>query len=230
MPSPKRPLLRVVGHVGELAAVLLRAPHVDQRTPVLDLLEHIFPERADPLVVPLLLRAVARLGGPGRLPRQRTVLRLPLPAAAVHDPSVLVAEELEDPERIAGPPVVLVAVEDDGRVVRDPPLREELRERVLVQVVADERVLQVCVPVELHRSGDVPGLVQEHVLVRLHDPDLGVVEVFGDPRRRDEHLRVGVPASLDLLQDLCLRGHGRPPCATCAGETGDAATRKGSGP
>ena len=47
-------------------------------------------------------------------------------------------------------------------------------------------------PVDLHGAGDVAGLVEQHVLVGLHDHDLRVAEVLGEPVGRDEALRVRV--------------------------------------
>src|SRR5260370_7034633 len=47
-------------------------------------------------------------------------------------------------------------------------------------------------PVQLDRAGDVPGVVQQHVLVGLGHDQAGVVEVPGHPPGRDEHLRAGI--------------------------------------
>ena len=91
--------------------------------------------------------------------RERAVLGYPLLASAVHDLGVGVAEKLEDPEGVGGPPVVLVAVEDHGGVVADAPLGEQLLEALPVDIIADHAVLQVGVPVELDGSGYMALLI-----------------------------------------------------------------------
>jgi hypothetical protein len=99
-----------------------------------------------------------------------------------------VPEQLERPERVAGPPVRLVAVEDDRGVLGDPGLRADGGELLGVDVVADELILEVALPVDLDRTRDVPHLVEENILVALDDPDLGIVEMLLDPVGRDEDL------------------------------------------
>src|SRR5690606_5680753 len=53
-------------------------------------------------------------------------------------------------------------------------------------------VVEVGVPVQVHRAGDVAGGVQQHVLVRLDHRQPRVTEVLGEPGGRDEPLRVRV--------------------------------------
>ena len=62
-----------------------------------------------------------------------------------------------------------------------PLLASRRGEALAVEVVAGERVLEVGVPVDLHRAGDVAGVVEQHVLVGLDDDHVGVVEVLGQP-------------------------------------------------
>ena len=59
----------------------------------------------------------------------------------VHDQAVLVAVELEYPECVAGPPIIFVAVENNGRVVRNPLGSAELRKSLFIDVVADNNIL-----------------------------------------------------------------------------------------
>ena len=61
-----------------------------------------------------------------------------------------------------------------------------------VDVVADELVLEVALPVDLDGAGDVAHVVEQDVLVALDDPDLRVVAVLLDPVGRDEDLGVHV--------------------------------------
>jgi hypothetical protein len=115
------------------------------------------------------------------------------------------AVDAQVPVGVRGEPVVLVAVEHDGRLVADPALAEELLEPLLLDEVALDGVLQVLLPVQLHRTGDVSVFVQIRVLVDLRHDDVLVVQVLRQPVRGDEHLlRVAVLAhpcsSLSLLK------------------------------
>ena len=95
--------------------------------PGLDMGQDVVAERPDRGLVPagdriLRGRIVGDFGG------HRPALVDPELAAAVHDLAVLVSEQRERPERVAGPPVRLVAVEDHGRVRGDPVSGAELGE------------------------------------------------------------------------------------------------------
>ncbi|MNW57327.1 hypothetical protein D3C74_351230 [compost metagenome] len=116
------------------------------------------------------------------------------------------AEQREDPRRVRGPPVVLVAVQDDRGVARDALGAQELGEALAVEVVAQVGVVEVGVPVDLDRARDVPGLVEQHVLVGLDDDHVLVVQVLGEPVRGDEAVGVGVGG--DLLGRVEGSGHG----------------------
>jgi hypothetical protein len=169
------------------------------------------------LVVVALAGAV--LGGRvgGDFLDERPSFLLPLEAAAVHHLCVGVAEELEDPEGVAGPPVVLVAVEDDGGFRGDADAAHELFEAGAVEVVAAEGVVEVSGPVDLDGAGDVAGGVEEGVFVRFDDADGGVVEVLGDPFGGDQDFGMGVPACSDFGV-----GHGGAPFVM-GEDCGDAA-------
>src|SRR5215210_8855282 len=52
--SAQAPLLRILRHVGLLAPELLRTPHVHQLTLLPEMGQHVFPERANSRIVPLL--------------------------------------------------------------------------------------------------------------------------------------------------------------------------------
>ena len=179
MPAADGALVGVVGHVHPLAAVFLRAADVEQLPAGLRVLEHLVAEGPDRSV--LLLRGVVSAWGRDPLVRPRPAVELPPLSAAVHDPAVLVAIELEHPEGVAGPPVVLVAVEDDRRVVGDAPLGAEFLKGGPVDVVADDLALQVDRPVDFDGAGDVALRVEGPVLVRLDDPHLRVGEMLGHP-------------------------------------------------
>ena len=157
--------------------------------------EHVVLERADRLVVPVDDRVVDRLRL-RRLGGQLPALGDPLRPAAVEDPHVRVAEQAEHPQRVGGPPVVAVAVEDDGGLAGDPALAAEPREARAVHVVAGHGVVQLGVPVDLDGTGDVPDVVEQHVFVRLDDDEPWLAEVFGQPGRGDEPLGVRVRGEL----------------------------------
>ncbi len=57
----------------------------------------------------------------------------------------------------------------------------------------------------------MPGLVQQHVLVGLHDDEAGVAEMLGEPVSGDETLGMRVLLQRGVL--VGCDGHGRPPAA-----------------
>ena len=193
VPATQRALLRVVRHVQQFAAVLAGRAYVDHRLAKVG--PDVVTERADRGVVPLDHRVV----GPGpvrRLGAQRTVLRDPLRPAAVQQADVRVAEQRRDPERVRRPPVVPVSVEHERGVPGDALLRHQPGEPRAVYVVAGDRVVQFGVPVQLDRARDVPGLVEQHVLVGFGDHEPGIVEVLGHPLGADQHLWPGIVSEL----------------------------------
>ena len=108
------------------------------------------------------------------------------------------AEEAEDPQRVRRPPVGLVAVEDDGRLATDPLGAHEPREPLGVDVVAGDGIVQLGVPVDLDRAGDVAGLVEEDVLVGFDHHQAWVVQVLRQPVGRDQLLGMGVLGELGI--------------------------------
>src|SRR6185295_10681501 len=106
----------------QLAREFLRRSHVDDLRAVAGhLLEHVVAKRAD-RGIGSLRSVFAALEG--RLLRdERSTLRGPLRAAAVHESHVLMPVVLEEPEEPCGEPVVVIAEDSDGRVLRDTVLR-----------------------------------------------------------------------------------------------------------
>src|SRR5689334_2667484 len=92
---------------------------------------------------------------------ERTTLLDPLVAPPIEDLYLSVAEKSESPEGVAGPPVRFVAVEDAGGIARDPVFRANLGKSRGINVVADERILQVGTPIDVHGAGDVPSVIEE---------------------------------------------------------------------
>src|SRR6266568_830109 len=190
-----RALLRVVGHVQQLARVLLGRADVHQRQAPADVRQHVVLEGPDAGIVTLDHR-VARALALRLLADQRAALLDPLLPAAVQQADVRVPEEGGDPQCVRRPPVEVVPVEHYRVVAGDAPGGHHLGEMLAVHVVADDRVVQIGVPVDLDRTGNVACLVQQHVLVGLRHHHLRVVEVVGQPVRGDQPLRMCVAAQL----------------------------------
>ncbi len=135
--------------------------------------------------------ARAREGGGavvGDLGHRLAVLGDPLLARAVDQLHPVVAVVEEVPVGVGGEPVVAIAIEDDGVVVGDPAAAHQLAEGLGVEEVALDLVLEVELPVEADRAGDVRLGVQRRVLVHLDDPDRVVIEVLGDPIGLHQHV------------------------------------------
>jgi hypothetical protein len=94
-----------------------------------------------------------------------------------------VAEQCEHPERIGRPPIAFVAVEHDGAVPGDALSAEQRGEVLRPDVVAHYRVVEIGVPVDCDRAGNVPGAVEQYVFVRLHHDQSRLAEALGQPLR-----------------------------------------------
>src|SRR5262249_26091421 len=151
---------------------------------------HLMPERPD--------REIRTAGRIVRGRIIRTVLRQwtpfidPLLPPTIHNATVLMTVHLEDPERVAGPPVVPVTVEHDGVVVADALTAHEFGERLLINIVAYHLVLQFGVPVYFDGARHMPDIVQEHILIRLNNAHVGVVRMLCDPVGTDEYFGMDV--------------------------------------
>src|SRR5204863_3864945 len=132
---------------------------------------------------------------------ERPSFLLPLDAPAVEQFGVGESEQLEHPESVCRPPVVLVAVKEDGRILVDPLLAEKFFELLRRHVVAQHRIVEVEMPVHLLCAGDVPGVVEENILVAFDDSDVRIVEMLGEPFRAYENLRMHVTLAGDRRID-----------------------------
>ncbi|MBG9885264.1 hypothetical protein ABE10_01410, partial [Bacillus toyonensis] len=197
MPRAQSALLRVRRGAGAFAAVLLRGTDVDERAA--EVLEDVVLVRAEDRVVAFDDRVLGRCGGRD-LGRDRPPFGDPAIAAAVEQADVLVAEEREDPERVGGPPVVLVAIDHDRVVTGDALAAQQRGEAGAVDIVAHDGVVQLGVPVDLDRAGDVARLVQQDVLVGLDDHESRSAQTLLEPGGRHEASR------LRILGELCGRG------------------------
>src|SRR6185437_587747 len=111
--AAKRPLLRIIDHVGSLACEFLWTAYIDQRFRGFRLSQCVGGERAN-FFIRAWRRVVRRAWERRALARHRAAFGFPLRAPAVQQPDVLQTEQLEYPQRVRGPPVVLVSVEHDG--------------------------------------------------------------------------------------------------------------------
>ncbi len=59
-------------------------------------------------------------------------------------------------------------------------------------------------PVDLHRTGQVARIVQQHILVRFHQDDGGIREVILHPPGGDQHPRIRVRPVFRILVVLDL--------------------------
>src|SRR5579884_3484674 len=61
-----------------------------------------------------------------------------------------------------------------------------------------QRILQLRVPIQFHRAGDMADVVQQDIFSRLDDPHVWIVEMSRNPVRGYEHVRAGVLLNLLL--------------------------------
>ena len=196
-----RALLRKVLGREELAGVFLRRPDVDDLRAVAgDLLEHVVAQCADRRIRTLCLVLAARERR--TLGHERAAFGDPLRATAVDELRVLVPVVLQQPEEPRGEPVVVVAVDDDGRVLRDAALGEELLELLLVEEIAHRLLLQIGLPVHADRARRVTLVVGRRVDVDLEDAHVRILRMLREPVGLDESFGMRV---LGIRHGITLR-------------------------
>ena len=94
---------------------------------------------------------------------ERALLLEPFLAAAVDQADILVAVQLQLPEGVRCKPVVIVAIKNDRGVVRNAGGAEKFFERGLVNQIAADAVLKLCLPIPADRSGNVALIVRSGV-------------------------------------------------------------------
>jgi len=201
MPAAQRALVGIPLHVQPLAGELRRAAHIHQLAARPDMLQHLVAEGAEAAIVAFRSAVGGRRVG-GLLPRQGLPFALPLKPPAVHDPRPGVAEQLEDPEGIRRPPVALVAIEDHSRLRRDGDARSQGLKPFAIQIVAPDRVVQIGRPVNLHRSRDMPGGIQQRIFIRFNDAHRRIVQVRGHPPGGNQHIRARIAARFDCSHQV----------------------------
>src|SRR5205085_12315376 len=74
---------------------------------------------------------------------ERTAFLLPFDAPPIQQPGVGESEQLKYPERVRRPPVVLVAVKHDRRIIIDSFSTKEFLELLRRHIVAEHRIIQI---------------------------------------------------------------------------------------
>src|SRR5690606_36732074 len=131
----------------QLTAELLRAAHVDQRLILLQMRQHVITEGAD-TVISALFGGVAAPWELWNILCQLALFVNPFLAPAIHQFGVLMPEEAKYPECISCPPVILVPIKDNGRIVANPVTLHQLLELLSAEIVASHGIVKICNPVD----------------------------------------------------------------------------------
>lgn len=199
--APEGAFVGVAVHVEAFAGEFLRAADVDELAGFFDVGEDVLAEGPLSGVV-ADGGGVSRVFGCGDFAGELAAFFFPLGATAVHDGAVGVAEELEHPEGVAGPPVVFVAVEDDLGVFGGTDAGHQFFKFFFAQVVADDGVIEVVGPVDFVSSGDVSAGVEERVFVGFDYDHVFIVEVVGHPLGVHQIFGMYVSFFSDFSHDL----------------------------
>src|SRR5206468_10584647 len=97
------------------------------------------------------------------------------------DFNLFVTKQAKRPERVASPPVGLVAVKNTSGIRRDSVPTAKARKFFWENIIANQRVLEISTPIYVHRSGDMPCVIKQNILIRFDDADALVFEVFLQP-------------------------------------------------
>src|SRR5262249_36148259 len=150
----------------EFTTVFARRPYIDERFMHPDVVHDFLPEGANGEIRPA--GRISLSGIVWTFLGQWPPFIDPLLSPTVHNTTVAVTVQLENPEGIACPSVVPVTVKYNFMLVSNALATNEFGERLLIDIVAHHLVLQFAMPVHLDGTRDMPDVVQEHVLVRLH--------------------------------------------------------------
>ena len=189
----------------QFALVLAGAAHIDQFTVNFQMGQNIITEGANRGII---ARFGNNIGGwiTWHFACHRAPFSHPLGATAVHHLGVVKAKEFEDPEGVGRPPVVLVAIKDDGGVGVNAIGAQDFLKLFFANVVAHGRVIEIDMPVDLDGAGNVAGVVEQNILVALHEADIGILEMVRHPSGADQDFRVGVAFAFDAhkIAPLCV--------------------------
>ena len=129
---------------------------------------HVVAEGSDARVAFPVRQQVAGPFAVGDLLGELPALLDPLLAAAVHHAQVLHAVQGQHPEREGCPPVVLVAIEDNLRVLFHTQFLEQAFEVAARDVVPLQFVIQILHPVQIHGTGDMADFIKQRILIAFH--------------------------------------------------------------
>jgi hypothetical protein len=162
-----------------ISPVFAGRSHIDERLFRIALGKGLIGESADLVVQTTRGHRIIRGRMFWHLARHLSTVRFPFVAAAIENLHLLVSEKAECPERVASPPVCLVAVENAGGVGRDPVAAAKRDESLRSDIVANKGVLKIGPPIDVDRAGNVPGVVEQDVLVGFDDADICVEVLLG---------------------------------------------------
>ena len=128
--------------------------------------------------------------------RVRATFSFPFRAAAVEKFDFFVPEKPKDPERIGRPPVGFVAIENYSCVGGNAVTRSQFGKGLRRNIVSLHGVIQIRTPIDVNGIRDVTGPIEENIFVAFHDPNVGIIEVLGEP------------GGLDQTVGSCVGAHG----------------------
>ena len=173
---------------------LARRANIDERLARTALLKRFVLEGADLGIQPRGRHWIPRLRKSRNLARIEPTFGLPFGTPAIEQLHLLMTEKPEYPERVGGPPVGLVTVENHRCVRGDAVLRRESGKRIGSDVVPLEGIIQIRAPVDVNGVPDVTGAVEKDVFVAFHDADGRIIEMLGEPGGFDQAFRACVIA------------------------------------
>jgi hypothetical protein len=175
--------------MGAFPGVLFWAPHVNEG--LTQVSQDVFFERSNFSVV-ALHRGIGRGTRRGDFPREGESLRNPGVTAAIEQSNIVVSKKCEYPQCVGGPPVALVAVNDDGVITRDALPRHQLGEGLSLKVIPHNGIIEFGVPINFDGARDVTSVIEQDVLVRFQDDETFRARVLLQPFRGDESFGVSV--------------------------------------
>src|SRR5205807_3746637 len=149
MTAAEYAFLWILRHVRDLALVLTRGTDIDQRFARFTLRQSFVRESANFLIVTSLRHRIICARIFRCLSRHLPAFCLPFVAAAVENLHLIMAEQSKSPESVARPPIRFVAIENTGRFGRDAIAAAQLGEFVWLNVIANNRILQVRSPIDV---------------------------------------------------------------------------------
>src|SRR5947208_11352718 len=100
------------------------------------------------------------------------------------------SEQPECPKRVARPPIGLVPIKNAGGIGRDAVPATKSREFFRRNIIANQWVLEIGPPIDMHRARNMPRVIKQNIFIRLYDPDALIVQMFFQPI--DLHERFGM--------------------------------------